>query len=195
MSANIFAWIYDPLIAEILIVSALLFYLILRDAFLKKGSWLAKWPVFSAFCLAGLAAIFLMVAYGSFIEPRIIKINRQNIYLTNNAKSIKIALISDFHAGINKKGAFFNRVYKLVARENPDLVLIAGDIVDISADQTKYLGNIGDLAKKIPTYAVLGNHDSGDGMGYDDFSLSPEKIERVTNYLKNQNIKVLENTG
>ena len=195
MSANIFAWIFDPLIAEILIVSAILFYIIRRDAFIKKNSRLAKWPVFSALCLAGLAAVFLTVAYGSFIEPQIIKINRQDIYLSNEAKPIKIALISDFHAGVNKKGSFFNRAYGLVEKENPDLVLIAGDVVDISADQTKYLGAIGDLGKKFRTFAVLGNHDAGDGTGYDNFSLNPEKIRQIINYLKNQNIKVLENIG
>ena len=196
MNANIFKWIYDPLIAEALIVSAILFYIVLRDAFIKKKGRLAKWPIFSGLGLIILATVFLTVAYGSFIEPRLIVVKRETVNLKNGSNEpIKIALISDSHSGLYKKDPFFKRVVKKIEEENPDLILIAGDLVDSTAEQTKYLYPLGAMAQKIPTFAVLGNHDSGYGADREEFFLMPEKIAAIKKYLAEQNIRLLENTG
>ncbi|MGL5206988.1 MAG: metallophosphoesterase, partial [Acidaminococcaceae bacterium] len=75
---------------------------------------------------------------------------------------LRIVLISDLHLG-----TFLGREYceKLVERinyEKPDLVLIAGDIIDDRYEIVKRQRSLEPLAKietKLGTAAVLGNHD------------------------------------
>jgi hypothetical protein len=73
---------------------------------------------------------------------------------------IKVVLASDLHIGYSNRKAELARWIDMINAENPDLVLFAGDIVDI---QTKPLleGNYADEFRRLkaPAYAVLGNHE------------------------------------
>ena len=185
---------FDTVIAGTLIVSGLLFWFILRDAFLKKNGWFFKYRAISLATLFLLAGAFLTVFYGSFIEPQIIVVNRQNINLFNDGKPpLKIALISDLHAGPYKKEWFFKRVAEKIKRENPDLIFLNGDLVETDIVELKYAAPVFELAQSIPTIAVLGNHDTGDGLTNEDFFAVPEKIAFIKQGLAEKKITLLQN--
>ena len=73
---------------------------------------------------------------------------------------IKVVLASDLHIGYSNRKAELARWVDMINAEHPDLVLFAGDIVDI---QTKPLfdGNYAHEFRRLeaPAYAVLGNHE------------------------------------
>lgn len=81
-------------------------------------------------------------------------------HISANHKSKRIILISDLHLGYHNRRQEFHRWVDIINAEKPDLILIAGDIVDISvrplieehvADEFHRL--------KAPVYACLGNHE------------------------------------
>lgn len=185
---------FDIVITGGLIIPGLLFWFILRDAFIAKKGWFSKYRVVSFIILFLLSGAFFIIFYGSFIEPQIIIVNRQNINLFNNSgPPLRIALISDLHAGPYKKEWFFNRVAQKIIRENPDLIFIDGDLVETDAAKITYAAPVLNLAQSIPTFAVLGNHDVGDGVTNKNFFVIPEKINFIEQALAGKKITLLQN--
>jgi predicted MPP superfamily phosphohydrolase len=94
------------------------------------------------------------------------RVKKQKIYLQNLPSAfhnLKIAHISDIHAGnlLNKNAVEIG--VDLLMNENPDIVFFTGDLVTYRTSEAEDLKNI--LSKiKAPfgVYAVLGNHDYGD---------------------------------
>ncbi|MCS3552439.1 MULTISPECIES: metallophosphoesterase [unclassified Sphingobacterium] len=83
--------------------------------------------------------------------------------LPTSLDGIKIAQISDIHAGsfFNKK-AVENGV-NLILAEKPDLIFFTGDLVnDFAHEMNDYLSIFSKLKAPLGTFSILGNHDYGD---------------------------------
>ena len=76
------------------------------------------------------------------------------------ARPLKLVLMSDLHLGYHNSRAEFAKWVDKVNAEQPDLVLIAGDIIDISV-RPLLEENVAEEFKRIkaPIYACLGNHE------------------------------------
>lgn len=78
----------------------------------------------------------------------------------NLGKTYKMVMVSDLHLGYHNRRPELSRWVDIINAEQPDIVLIAGDIVDISLrplieeDMAKEFKRI-----KAPIYACLGNHE------------------------------------
>ena len=71
-----------------------------------------------------------------------------------------VALVADIHAGAVRDSAFTRDVVDLVAPEQPDLVVIAGDLVDgTAARYGPEVAPLADLSAPLGVYAVTGNHE------------------------------------
>jgi len=121
------------------------------------------------YALLILVLIILGVAGDAFlIEPRRLEVSHTTIYSTKLEGSIKVAVLADIQT--DNPGSYEARVLALTAAENPDLVLLAGDylqILDHDAYQTAVLelrNVFKDAGLKPPlgTYAVRGNVDHND---------------------------------
>ena len=81
--------------------------------------------------------------------------------------SLKVVAISDLHLGYGIGRTELEKWVEMINQENPDILLIAGDIIDNSLIPVKEQ-NMDELFRKIKTkygiYAALGNHEyiSGD---------------------------------
>lgn len=75
-------------------------------------------------------------------------------------KPIKIVLMSDLHLGYHNTKKDLERWIEKINEESPDLVLIAGDIIDISV-RPLLEENMAESFNllKAPVYACLGNHE------------------------------------
>ena len=75
-------------------------------------------------------------------------------------RPLKLVLMSDLHLGYHNSRAEFAKWVDKVNAEQPDLVLIAGDIIDISV-RSLLEENVAEEFKRIkaPIYACLGNHE------------------------------------
>lgn len=76
------------------------------------------------------------------------------------AKPLKVVMLSDIHLGYHiRRGEFAKWVDKINA-ENPDLVLVAGDIIDRSVEPLLKDGQAQEFHRiKAPIYGCPGNHE------------------------------------
>ena len=88
---------------------------------------------------------------------------RQEINLTTDKpleRPLKIVMLSDLHAGFHNRRAEVGRWVDLINAEDPDLVLIAGDLIDGNVRPLKAQGTAKELQRlTAPTFACLGNHE------------------------------------
>jgi hypothetical protein len=84
-------------------------------------------------------------------------------------KGMKIVQISDIHSGsFTDKHAVMRGVDK-VLKENPDLILFTGDLVNNIADEMKdYMDVFSRLKAPMGVYSIFGNHDYGDYVSWAD---------------------------
>jgi predicted MPP superfamily phosphohydrolase len=103
------------------------------------------------------------------IEPSWVKVEHVSLKLPRLASEfsgIRIAQISDIHMGGWMTAKRLQRVADLVVEQNPDLLLLTGDfLIGHTFDKTSE-GHLQDLidilsplAKSIPAFGILGNHD------------------------------------
>jgi uncharacterized protein len=116
-----------------------------------------------AACTVASAAILIVIA--GFINSYIPKINTIDISIPKKAGSINkldIALATDIHLGTIVSNSKLVKLVDTINGLNPDIVLLAGDIVDedLSPVIEKNLGEILKMIKsRYGTYAITGNHE------------------------------------
>ena len=88
---------------------------------------------------------------------------RQELTLTtdkNLEHPIKLVMISDLHIGYHNPRKELSRWIDMMNEEQPDIVLIAGDIIDMSMHPLKKERMHEEFHRlKAPIYACLGNHE------------------------------------
>jgi uncharacterized protein len=114
--------------------------------------------------LAALAAVALfglaVGGYARWVETRWIEVTTTRIPWRGRA--LRIAVVSDLHAGRTPAG-MIRRAVELVMAEHPDLILLAGDYVSaysVDARKLSALGELRALHAPLGVIAVLGNHDT-----------------------------------
>jgi predicted MPP superfamily phosphohydrolase len=139
-----------------------------------------------AFMLSiSIVAILFVIGYIKFNLPKTTTLNLNIEKKVENRKSLNILMVSDIHLGylINK-----NYLKKYVTRINsfkPDIILIAGDIMDRSFKpirEQKMGDELSRLSAPLGVYAVTGNHD---------FMSNPDTL---CAYLEKHGIKMLRDT-
>ncbi len=122
---------------------------------------------------SGMSAILtlctvLVGVYAFLIEPHWLKTTRVTIRTDKLASPIRLAVIADVQT--DRPGKYEQHVFELVADEDPDLILFAGDYLHIS-DEDDYLAAKeklnaillrAGLEAPLGMYAVRGNVDWGD---------------------------------
>ena len=75
-------------------------------------------------------------------------------------KPLKIVMMSDLHLGYHNRRAEMARWVDLINQEKADLIVIAGDIIDISVHPLIEEGSAEEFKRlNAPVYACLGNHE------------------------------------
>jgi predicted MPP superfamily phosphohydrolase len=116
------------------------------------GLWLRWIPLL----VIGLIGFGILI-YGGFIEPRLVRVAQYS--LGEGEKRLRLVFLSDFHAGVKKQRAFYQRIAERVSALEPDLLMLGGDFVDECAEDIGMLAPILDLRPPLGTRFVLGNHD------------------------------------
>lgn len=148
--------------------------------------------------LSGMFTIILTTIYIIFgiFNVYNVKKTEYNLSTIKTNNSYKIALISDSHLGTTFDAEGFNKYLKIIEKENPDMLLIAGDFVDDGASKSemikacKYLGGI---KTKYGVYFVHGNHDKGyygEKRGYTSADLENELTKNNVKVLKDESILI-----
>jgi len=146
-------------------------------------------PIFSAVMKLRLGLIVVSLVSVIVIAGHInaLWINVKEIPLTihkkiSGASEIKILLASDIHLGALIGERREKRLLEIIREQKPDLVLLAGDLVDgeIAPVLRKNLGrHIQEISTPFGVYAISGNHEYIGG------------IDKTLPYLKSINIRML----
>ncbi len=130
----------------------------------------------------------LVFVWSFCIEPRLIIIRNVSIEVPNwhnEHKGLKVAVLTDFHlgfGGMNRER--LGKIIDLTNLQNPDLILLLGDYVNVSYKNESKLSYLADFEKfksKYGVFGVMGNHESW------------QSLNKIRNFLKKANVKILEN--
>jgi uncharacterized protein len=76
----------------------------------------------------------------------------------------RLLYVSDIHLRNGRSGTLCRQVLDAVARANPDVVLLGGDLVDRASELHALRELVGTLQAVAPVLAIAGNHDSSIGI-------------------------------
>ena len=143
----------------------ILLYLVMLFLLLNLGTALHLIPSSFTHCsiIGSLSVLISMCAIFTYANIHYNNKKKVEITLTTEKKisrPMKLVLISDMHLGYHNKRSDLHHWIKLINKENPDAVLIAGDIIDRSI-RPILEEHISEEFKNFnaPVYAVYGNHD------------------------------------
>ena len=125
---------------------------------------------------------WFVVFYGSFIEPKFLRVVHQDVEIGTSGKQLRAVLVSDIHVGPYKKADWVERLVQTVNKQYPDIILLDGDFIASRVEELKELAPLSQLQAKMGVYAVLGNHDFSYGAS-----------EHVIKRLQELGIHVLQN--
>jgi uncharacterized protein len=132
------------------------------------------WIFYGAVRLAGLQIATSGIAYALFgaavatglygiANAAWTRVTRIRVRLPNLPPSWRgrvAALVSDTHLGHVRNAGFMRRIVKMIARAQPDIVFIAGDLYDGTAcDPVRLAKPLADLHASLGAYFVTGNHE------------------------------------
>ena len=137
----------------------------------------AKWRHCGALGLA-LTAALVLLAYG-MVHAQDTRVVHYDLTVNKPAgatKEMKVVLIGDLHLSVNSRLATTEKMVEKINEQQPDVVVIAGDIFTSSygglAYPDRYAEALRGLRSRYGTYAVYGNHDVEETL-FGGFAISP----------------------
>ena len=121
------------------------------------------WLFDNGYTSVGILAVMLLFGYGNIHYNNKVKEQidiKTDKAISSDKKSTRIVLLSDLHLGYHNRRSDFRKWVDMINAERPDIILIAGDIIDISI-RPLIEENMAEefLRLKAPVYACLGNHE------------------------------------
>ena len=111
--------------------------------------------------------------------------------------NFRVALLSDSHTGTTFHGDGFSEHMKEIGKQNPDVVLVAGDFVDddtTKEDMIRCCQALGEMKTTYGGYYVFGKHVKGyfpsDYRGYTGDDLIAELEKNGVTVLQDQNVLI-----
>jgi len=155
-------------------------------AFFACLQWLAqllRLPVHTwlGWCsIAVMLALWTVSLWNGFTGPSVKHITLKN----ENLPKMKLALISDAHLGTGVSLKRFDRALQQIEKEQPDMVLVLGDLFEYGPGREQYAKRLAQLQPALGTYGVMGNHEYYNGLDnalqfYKDAGIIPLQNEII----------------
>ena len=103
-----------------------------------------------------------VTAYGALeaAHPAVTRFEVASPQLPEQFDGVRVALVTDLHAGAVRSASFTQQVVDLVNDEHPDLVVVAGDLVDgTAARYSPETAPLAGLQAPLGVFATTGNHE------------------------------------
>lgn len=151
-----FAWLCFAIVYSIVIAAIFVAWL----PFARRVDFVrfARWPS-RVFLWATLIALVAGV-YGALVPLRVAHVPIAIEALPPSAEGMRIAVIGDLHVGLFSRPSRLKTIFETARAQNPDLVFLAGDLVDDDpVFAPKLLAGVDALGPDVPVAGVLGNHE------------------------------------
>ena len=144
----------------------------------------------------------LLYGFGNKYNYKVIKKKIALKGLPLAFKGFKIIHISDIHSGSLKDKAAVLKGIELIEKQNADLVLFTGDLVnDRATEMHDWMDVFGKIKAPHGVYSTLGNHDYGDYVKWDTVEEKKQNLEALKKVhhdlgwrlLMNENISIEKN--
>jgi hypothetical protein len=173
---------------SLLFDGVIIFFLLAVGAAIGLGIYKIKknGKIYYYFLVFALAISWLVVFWGSFIEPRIIITKEYEVDISNGEAAIdelKAVVVADFHLGPYNDDTLVKRTVEKINQLDPDIIFIPGDFISFDNDDAKDFYPLADLRAPFGTYAVTGNHDY------------LVDIEELVSEVEKYNVEFLRNRG
>lgn len=143
---------------------------ITRSAFLSWAGLLMGGGLFST----------LMYGFNNKYRYQVNRIRMNFDNLPGAFKGMKIVHISDIHSGSFTDKAAVQRGVDKIMKEEPDLILFTGDLVnDRASEMAPYMDIFSQLKAPLGVYSVLGNHDYGDYVAWESLDAKATNLEKL----------------
>jgi len=116
----------------------------------------ATWQVLAGYLLT---VVVLTAGYYRFTHP---VAQSYNINMEDARRDLKMVVVSDLHLGVSIDKKRLQQYVALINAQQPDLILIAGDVVDNNAlpiEVEKMYEELNCLHAPLGVYMCLGNHE------------------------------------
>ncbi|HLN54190.1 MAG TPA: metallophosphoesterase [Lentimicrobium sp.] len=136
--------------------------------------------------ISGFVVILVIGGHINAVNPKIRQLNLDIPKSANGLKELNLVMVSDIHLGTvigpRRLGRLVNEIQKL----KPDMILLAGDVVDEDL-QPVIRHNLGETLRKLKAplgvYAITGNHEYIGG------------VSQAVKYLEEHDIKFLRDSA
>ena len=131
--------------------------------------------------------VFLLVFIGAW-NAKIPRVKTIPIHIEKswtNKNPLRLVLASDLHIGPTLTRKHLEKIVAVINEQKPDIVLLAGDIIDHKVDllkESNYLPILAGIESRHGVYAITGNHEFYVG------------VEESINYMRAANINVLRDS-
>ena len=144
----------------------------------------------------------LLYGFGNKYNYKLVKKKILLKGLPSSFKGFKIIHISDIHSGSLKDKAAVLKGIELIEKQNADIVLFTGDLVnDRATEMHDWMDVFGKIKAPHGVYSTLGNHDYGDYVKWDTVEEKKQNLEALKQVhhdlgwrlLMNENISIEKN--
>ena len=168
----------------------LMFYMIMALTLCDVIGWI--FPSFHAKLPVALALTLAVMTYG-YINYRNPHVERIDLAIDKplGCDSLKIVAVSDVHLGYGTGKRALQRYVEMINLEKPDVVLIAGDLIDNSiapVRSTRMHEELAQINAPLGVYLALGNHEYISGV-----EECVEFFEQASVQVLRDNIAILPN--
>jgi predicted MPP superfamily phosphohydrolase len=143
------------------------------------------------------SAFFILCLYGLFYGKYDYKV--RNITLSFNDlpqefDGFRILQISDIHSGTFDNIKAVKRGVELIKKQNADLLLFTGDLVNNLADEIKpYIEIFGSITAPFGKFSILGNHDYGQYYKWRSKEAWQNNLDKLCDYHRLMGFRLLNN--
>ena len=150
---------------------------------------------FAAVPFAGMLYGMVKTAFDYTVRKETVKIPN----LPAGFEGLKIVQISDIHSGSFTSTEPLETAISIILEQKPDIVFFTGDLVNNVADEVEdYIETLSKLTAPMGVFSILGNHDYGDYMAWDNAEDKKQNLVQLKNahsrvgwkLMLNENVKL-----
>ncbi|MBB2146317.1 metallophosphoesterase [Pedobacter sp. LMG 31464] len=145
--------------------------------------------------LALFLFLFFAFLYGMLWGKYAYRVIKHTLYFDDLPKAFDgftITQISDVHAGSFTNPNEVQKGIDLIKKQHSDLFVFTGDLVNNKAEEIKpYIGHFSQIKAKYGQFSILGNHDYGDYVKWENDLIKKGNLQQLKKYHQELGFRLL----